>query len=189
LALSTIINRKVIATMRHHPGRRPWTHLSLATIILSLFSPVLVVSELTYSVTATHHGIDVDPSAIKVIPMPPRYQHMLNLASHSGHHSRPGRRKTRLGMRDISNFDNTDSTDGIDSFSSDWCGISQHNPQPSINPITGIFGIFSTPDLSLRPGGPVPQYAAAWVGIDGASCRNALLQAGTLTAVRICSAD
>jgi hypothetical protein len=44
-----------------------------------------------------------------------------------------------------------------------------------------VSGIFSTPSLTIRPSEPIPQFAAAWIGIDGASCQQALLQAGTQT--------
>lgn len=43
------------------------------------------------------------------------------------------------------------------------------------------FSYFTAPNLRLRPKTPQPQYAAAWVGIDGASCNQALLQAGVTT--------
>ncbi|EAQ93037.1 hypothetical protein CHGG_01272 [Chaetomium globosum CBS 148.51] len=67
------------------------------------------------------------------------------------------------------------------SYSSNWCGASQH--APPAEKITNAIGYFTVPDLTLRPGIPAPQFAAAWVGIDGAECNSTLLQAGFTTVV------
>jgi hypothetical protein len=62
--------------------------------------------------------------------------------------------------------------------SSNWCGASQHSP--STNPIISVKAYFQVPTLSPRPGiTGFPQYVAPWVGIDGATSWDALLQAGT----------
>jgi hypothetical protein len=68
------------------------------------------------------------------------------------------------------------------SYSSNWCGASQHST--GSDEVSNIFSFFTAPDLTLRPQIPAPQFAAAWVGIDGAECKTALLQAGVTTIVR-----
>jgi len=65
------------------------------------------------------------------------------------------------------------------SYSGNWCGASQHST--STDQIMSSFSYFTAPNLRLRPKTAQPQYAAAWVGIDGASCSQALLQAGVTT--------
>lgn len=67
------------------------------------------------------------------------------------------------------------------SYSGSWCGASQHSTKGE--KIVNAYGSFTTPYLKLRDGLPAPQYAAAWVGIDGAECKKALLQAGVTTVV------
>lgn len=67
------------------------------------------------------------------------------------------------------------------SYSGSWCGASQHSTKGE--KIVNAYGSFTTPYLKLREGLPAPQYAAAWVGIDGAECKKALLQAGVTTVV------
>ncbi|KAI1856801.1 hypothetical protein JX265_011442 [Neoarthrinium moseri] len=65
--------------------------------------------------------------------------------------------------------------------SGNWCGGLQHTP--STNKFTGISAYFAAPNLLSRPNTPYPQHAASWIGIDGASCQTALLQAGTTTSL------
>ena len=69
------------------------------------------------------------------------------------------------------------------SSSGNWCGATQHST--TSNPISSVSGYFVTPSLSLRAGIPAPQSAAAWVGIDGASCQTALLQTGVTVTVSL----
>jgi len=69
----------------------------------------------------------------------------------------------------------------IISHSGSWCGASQHSTRS--DRIVNAYGTFQTPNLKIRKGVPAPQYAAAWVGIDGAECKKALLQAGVTTVV------
>ncbi|KAL1878103.1 hypothetical protein VTK73DRAFT_8064 [Phialemonium thermophilum] len=119
-------------------------------------------AELTFSATAIQHGRTVDTSILSFLPIPPRSHH---------HHFYQG----LLNLTLLADLDKRDTT----SFSNNWCGVSQHTT--ASNPITGVNGIFSAPSLSQRPGQPIPQFAAAWVGIDGSSCRTTLLQAGVTT--------
>ena len=49
--------------------------------------------------------------------------------------------------------------------------------------VSNVFGFFTVPDLTLREGVGAPQFAAAWVGVDGAECNGTLLQAGVTTIV------
>lgn len=49
--------------------------------------------------------------------------------------------------------------------------------------MSNVFGFFTVPDLTLREGVGAPQFAAAWVGVDGAECNGTLLQAGVTTIV------
>jgi hypothetical protein len=72
------------------------------------------------------------------------------------------------------------------SYSSNWCGASQHTSDKA-DAIKNVSGYFQVPDLRLRPGNPPPQFAAAWIGIDGAECNTTLLQAGVTTVVSYCS--
>lgn len=71
------------------------------------------------------------------------------------------------------------------SFSGNWCGASQHST--TTDQIVSAWSHFTAPDLKLRPNIPQTQYAAAWVGIDGASCTQALLQGGVTTVVSAAS--
>lgn len=120
-------------------------------------------AELTFSATAIHAGKQVDTSGLEFLPIPPRSHHHRNSSSPlSRSRPRPGKRAAV-------------------SYSDNWCGVSQHTT--AANPITGVSGVFSTPSLTIRPSEPIPQFAAAWIGIDGASCQNSLLQAGTSTVV------
>jgi len=68
------------------------------------------------------------------------------------------------------------------SYSGNWCGASQHSV--ATDQIVSSYSYFTAPNLKLRPKIPQTQYAAAWVGIDGASCTQALFQAGVTTVVR-----
>ncbi|KAL2262490.1 hypothetical protein VTK26DRAFT_1171 [Humicola hyalothermophila] len=130
-------------------------------VATSVLSP-LTKAELTFKVTSVQQdGRNVDTSSINFVPIPP--------LQHRKHPSRLSRAK---GERDTI------------SYSSNWCGASQHaSSQAEQDAISNIFGYFTVPDLMLRDGHPAPQFAAAWVGIDGAECNSALLQAGVTTIV------
>jgi hypothetical protein len=121
-------------------------------------------AEISFVVEATRDNGTVDISSeLELVKLPPRqrWQHG------SRHRSRSP--PSKGGKRDVV------------SFSGNWCGASQHST--SDNQIVNAFSWLTAPDLKLRPGQPIPQYVAAWVGIDGAECKSALLQAGVTTVV------
>lgn len=139
--------------------------LALALLVPSSILGWTAWAALTFSATAVHRGREVDTASLEFLPIPLRSHHRRNSTS------TPRRdRGSSLGKREVV------------SYSDNWCGISQQST--TSNPITGVSGLFSTPSLSIRPSQPVPQFAAAWVGIDGSTCQQALLQAGTQTVVR-----
>ncbi|KAK4240409.1 protease [Achaetomium macrosporum] len=118
-----------------------------------------VGAELSFVASIRTRG-DVDASALKFVPIPP--------ARHGRHGSWPERGDSRA-ERDVI------------SYSSNWCGASQHSSRS--DGIASVFGVFTVPDLTLRPGLPAPQFASAWLGIDGAECNSTLLQAGVTNIV------
>ncbi|KAK4167174.1 peptidase A4 family-domain-containing protein [Cladorrhinum sp. PSN259] len=120
----------------------------------------LSVAELRYVATLEQDGEVVDASHLDFVPMPP-----LEHGKHAGF--LPSRRDNNA-KNDISYSDN-------------WCGVA-HRSTPS-DPVTNVFGYFTVPDLTLRPGIPAPQFAAAWIGVDGAKCNSTMLQAGVTTVV------
>jgi hypothetical protein len=149
-----------------------------------LFLPLLLASvlsrmaaaELTFSATAVQRGKEIDTSGLEFVPIPPRSWSRPHFRQGGGSNSTtagspPGGQTTQR---------NNDKRAAI-SYSADWCGVSQHSTNN--NPITSVYGIFSAPNLTQRPGYSYPQYGAAWIGIDGASCQTALLQAGITTVV------
>ncbi|KAL8360479.1 hypothetical protein RB601_007221 [Gaeumannomyces tritici] len=66
-------------------------------------------------------------------------------------------------------------------YSGNWCGASQHTP--TTNRFKSVSGVFNVPNLSLRPSTGTPQFVASWVGMDGANCATALVQAGATTEI------
>jgi hypothetical protein len=133
--------------------------------VRSLFLASLVAStataQLSFVASVQQEGQDVDASSLNFVPIPP--------LRHRKHDSRPHHGHSRE-ERDLI------------SYSSNWCGASQHASRS--DGVYSVFGYFTVPDLQLRPGVPAPQFAAAWVGIDGAECNSTLLQAGVTTVVR-----
>ncbi|KAK3936111.1 peptidase A4 family-domain-containing protein [Diplogelasinospora grovesii] len=138
-----------------------WSFVRSSIIVGSVLAWV-VAADLSFVATAHREGQEIDTSDLKFVPIPPQ--------SHRKHDpaSTPSKGSSR-GKRNIV------------SFSGDWCGASQHTT--SSDQFTNVFGYFTVPDLTLRPGAPAPQYAAVWVGIDGASCQSTLLQAGVTTVI------
>jgi hypothetical protein len=67
--------------------------------------------------------------------------------------------------------------------SGNWCGISQ-KVQSNRDTLSSVYGHFQVPNLSFRPGFPYPQWASAWIGMDGGTCSSALLQSGVTVVVR-----
>ncbi|KAK3329944.1 peptidase A4 family-domain-containing protein [Apodospora peruviana] len=128
------------------------------SILFSLLAACSVAGELSFTVTAERGGEEVDASDLNIVRIPSRQ------------HSRQGPAT------------NEDEKRNTISYSGNWCGASQHAANAS-DQIVNAFGSFTAPDLTLRPGLPAPQFAAAWVGIDGASCKSTLLQAGVTTVI------
>jgi len=124
-----------------------------------------VTAQLSFVASVQQDGKDVDASSLDFVQRPP-LQHRRHPAR-SRHGPGKGHGKEE---RDVI------------SYSSNWCGASQHTSKS--DGIANVFGYFTVPDLTLRPGAPAPQFAAAWVGIDGAECNTTLLQAGVTTIVR-----
>lgn len=130
---------------------------SLLVTALMIWS---AVADLRYVAILEQDGEVVDASHIEFVKTPP-----LRHGKHGRHSS---------SRRDASAKDNI-------SYSDNWCGVS-HRSTPS-DPVSNIFGYFTVPDLTLRPGIPAPQFAAAWIGVDGAKCNSTMLQAGVTTVV------
>jgi hypothetical protein len=130
--------------------------VALASLVAST-----VTAELSFVATVQQEGQDVDASSLDFVRVP--------ALGHGKHAPRGHRGQHKAAERDAI------------SYSSNWCGASQHT-----TPADGIASVvanFMVPDLTLRPGTPAPQFAAAWVGIDGAECNTTLLQAGVTTIV------
>jgi hypothetical protein len=130
--------------------------VALASLVAST-----VTAELSFVATVQQEGQDVDASSLDFVRVP--------ALGHGKHAPRGHRGQHKAAERDAI------------SYSSNWCGASQHT-----TPADGIASVvanFMVPDLTLRPGKPAPQFAAAWVGIDGAECNTTLLQAGVTTIV------
>jgi hypothetical protein len=140
---------------------------SLARSILAAsLAASAVTAQLSFVASVQQDGQEADASALGFKQIPP--------LSHGRHAARPRSGHGHGGHR-------ATGRDAI-SYSSNWCGASQHtNRQDSIS---SVYGYFTVPELTLRPGIPAPQFAAAWVGIDGAECNSTLLQAGVTTVVR-----
>jgi hypothetical protein len=134
------------------------------SILAASLAVSTVTAQLSFVASVQQDGQDADASALGFKQIPP--------LSHGRHaaRSRPGHGNHRVTERDPI------------SYSSNWCGASQHTNRQDT--IASAYGYFTVPDLTLRPGIPAPQFVAAWVGIDGAECNSALLQAGVTTVVR-----
>lgn len=131
------------------------------SISVTLLAASTVTAQLSFVASVQQGGQEVDASNLTFVPIPP-LRHRKH-ASESDH----GYSKAE---RDLL------------SYSSNWCGASQHASKA--DGVSNVFGYFTVPDLKLRSGTAAPQYAAAWVGIDGAECNTTLLQAGVTTVVR-----
>jgi len=143
-----------------------WT---LRQLLLGSLAAWSVAAEISFVVEGTRNNGAVNISSeLELLPVPPRqrWQHG------SRHRTSPPpspSRSSRESKRDTI------------SYSGNWCGASQHS-KPD-DKIVNAFSYFTAPNLRLRKGIPPPQFAAAWVGIDGAECKQALLQAGVTTVV------
>ncbi|KAL2137303.1 hypothetical protein VTI74DRAFT_5034 [Chaetomium olivicolor] len=133
---------------------------SIRSIVICSLLASTITAELSFVASVQHEGQDAEALDISFVPIPPlRHRKHGSQAHHS--HSRV--------QRDLI------------SYSSNWCGASQHTSHS--DGFASVFGYFTVPDLKLRSGVAAPQYAAAWVGIDGAECNSTLLQAGVTTVV------
>jgi hypothetical protein len=132
----------------------------LRSICLASLAASTATAQLSFVASVQQEGQYVDASGLNFVPIPP--------LRHRKHASHPQHDQGRA-ERDLI------------SYSSNWCGASQHATRS--DGVSNVFGYFTVPDLTLRPGLPTPQFAAAWVGIDGAECNSTLLQAGVTTIV------
>ncbi|KAI0058826.1 hypothetical protein BV25DRAFT_1840686 [Artomyces pyxidatus] len=69
---------------------------------------------------------------------------------------------------------------GTPEYSTNWSGVVYNEPQGTFTSVTGTFVVPTpqVPDDSSSSGGDGSYSASAWVGIDGDSCSNAILQTG-----------
>lgn len=135
-------------------------------LLLASLAVSTVTAELSFVATVKQDGKEVDASKLDFKPIPP-IRHRRRGAHRGG---RTGQAEQQPEARDLI------------SYSSNWCGASQHTSDKA-DAIKNVSGYFQVPDLRLRPGNPPPQFAAAWIGIDGAECNTTLLQAGVTTVV------
>lgn len=129
------------------------------------------IAELTSVATARQGDSEIPSSELKFVrtaPRPPRHP---NVHGGSGQTGTETETETGgLGKRDIT------------AYGPSWYGASQQLVSPE--ELSSVYGVFTVPNLKLRPGLKAPQNAAAWVGVDGDSCNRALLQVGVTTLVR-----
>lgn len=150
----------------------------LSTLAHLLLASPFASAALSYTVlSATIDNKQVDPSEIKLERVPlgvgPRNGSTgSNIPSAPPTSLTPSRKDGHARRRT-----DLDPRDGTHSTTSNWCGAEQHVPSAA-GPVSWVHSIFSVPDLTHRPDYPRPQFAAAWVGIDGGRCRSALVQAG-----------
>ncbi|KAK4672698.1 hypothetical protein QC763_105370 [Podospora pseudopauciseta] len=141
---------------------------SVFSLLLGAISLITTtgVTGLEFTVSLEENGKAADASKLQFVKIPPLK------------HRRRGHRNTTVatGQHVTAKRGNNDI-----SYSDNWCGASSRSNDA--DPIRNVFGYFTVPDLKLRAGIPPPQYAAAWIGIDGAKCNQTLLQAGVTTVV------
>lgn len=147
--------------------------LSLLAASLTIWATT--VAGLGFTAKFEKDGKEIDPSKLDFVKAPAtRHWHrQWKNRHHNGTSSGTGgptsrRDNGKPGKEDIS-------------YSENWCGAA-HRTTAS-DPVQNIFAYFTVPDLKLRPNIPAPQFAAAWVGIDGAKCNWTMLQAGVTTVV------
>ncbi|GAB1316169.1 Peptidase A4 family-domain-containing protein [Madurella fahalii] len=137
-----------------------WIHAALLGSALLARS---ALAELTFTVEATRNGVAIPKSEIKLVP----FEFGRSRPSRGGGSPPPGHQRTKTRR----------SNALVDS--ANWCG--SVNYTPSTKQIKNIHGYFQHPQCSKRAGVTTyPQGVAAWVGIDGETYTNALLQSGTL---------
>lgn len=144
-------------------------------MLLSLLLASAAAAELTFKATAVQNGQTTAISPEEIVKTAPRSRpHGIWGSANSSAVPPPtgSQQKRQKSARS-----------GTVTMSPGWCGLSQRYEE-SNDPITSVFGAFTAPDVYNRTG-TYPQFAAAWVGIDGWSCTQALLQAGVTTTVRV----
>ncbi|KAB5549536.1 concanavalin A-like lectin/glucanase domain-containing protein [Coniochaeta sp. 2T2.1] len=144
--------------------------------LLPLLFASVAAAEMSYTVTATQGGKRIDAShlTLEAIPWKSWTHSRWSSTTNSTSSSSPGAHKSHRSSSGSSEIDKRAPI----SYSSGWCGISKRGP--SNDPIKTVVGSFTAPNLRDRTG-TYPQFGAAWVGIDGASCQSTLVQAGVTT--------
>jgi Peptidase A4 family. len=137
--------------------------------LLPLFSfPGPSFSELTFTVTAHHNGVPIPPSDIRIEPYP--FGQTV--------HTTGGKLVSASGLPTLKNLRANNPTVN----SNNWCG--SVNYAPIGRQIRLVHGYFQHPVCEIRNGMKTfPQAVAAWVGIDGDTWTDSLLQAGTVCKV------
>ncbi|KAL2172712.1 hypothetical protein VTG60DRAFT_4158 [Thermothelomyces hinnuleus] len=131
----------------------------LAALLGSALVARQALANLTFTVEATRNGVPIPASEIRLEPFEPGRTRMGPVAE-----APRAQRKTRRS--------------NAQADSANWCG--SVNMAPSGTKIQLAHGSFQHPSCYIRPGYTFPQAAASWVGIDGDTYRDALLQAGTV---------
>lgn len=154
---------------------------SLRALLLTalLSSPLPAAAQLSFVASAEHEGKPINAPDLAFVPIPPlRHRRHGTARAHHPH----GDNSATTSSGSESKRAQAEERRDLVSYSSNWCGASQHASSKT-DGVASVFGYFTVPDLTLRGGGPAPQFAAAWVGIDGAECNTTLLQAGVTTVV------
>ncbi|KAL2162336.1 hypothetical protein VTH06DRAFT_7249 [Thermothelomyces fergusii] len=131
----------------------------LAALLVSALAAGPALANLTFTVEATRNGVPIPESEIRLEPFEPGSTRMGPVTEASR-----GRPKTRRS--------------NVQAESANWCGTV--NKAPLGTSIQLAHGVFQHPSCYVRPGHSFPQAAASWVGIDGDTYRDALLQSGTV---------
>jgi len=142
----------------------------LTTILLASST---VTAQLTFTARVQQFGQDADASELNFVPIQPMGRRKLPPSYYR-------QRGSVNGTITLTNASDKGERDLV-SESANWCGASQHTEGD--DQVADILGVFTVPDLTLRQGKAPPQFASAWVGIDGAACSSVLLQAGVTTVV------
>lgn len=143
-------------------------HLVSTLVLLALAQGAAAALEVKVVAASRNNSTPVDPSQIKLLRKevtPSQLERLKKAASElpGGDDKNVTRRANPVG------------------YSGNWCGASQHTP--TNDRFMSVSGLFTVPSLSLRPATATPQFVASWVGIDGANCATALVQAGATTEV------
>ncbi|KAL2149223.1 hypothetical protein VTH82DRAFT_8571 [Thermothelomyces myriococcoides] len=132
----------------------------LAALLVSALAAGQALAKLTFTVEATRNGVPIPASEIRMEPFEPGRTRMGPVKD------APRGRQQKMRR----------SNPQADS--ANWCGTV--NRAPFGKGIQLAHGTFQHPSCYIRPEHPFPQAAASWVGIDGDTYRDALLQSGTV---------